>query len=101
MRKTRFPELNYDETGKGLWRIMDDEGATIGPHYASKSELLADLERYASDYFGTPNPRMVALQARLDEAVELLREASDVINLPWHDARRAFLSRINADGGVK
>ena len=42
-----------------------------------------------------------ALQARLDEAVELLREASDVINLPWHDARRAFLSRINADGGVK
>ena len=59
----------------------------------AKNELL--------DEFYKASIERNALQARLDEAVELLREASDVINLPWHDARRAFLSRINADGGVK
>ena len=74
-RPTRFPELFYDEAVKGLWRIMDADGAVIGPHYASKAELLADLDRYAADYFGTPNPRMVALTAQRDAlrgALELI-----------------------------
>jgi hypothetical protein len=31
------------------------------------------------------------LRAKLDEAIALLRDASDVINLSWHDRRRAFL----------
>ena len=36
------------------------------------------------------------LRASLNEAVGLLRDAADVINLPWHDKRRAFLSRLDA-----
>ena len=71
-RPTRFPGLFYDEAAKGLWRIMDADGAGIGQLYASKAELLADLDRYAADYFGTPNPRMVALTAQRDAMREAL-----------------------------
>jgi len=39
------------------------------------------------------------LRAALVEAVGLLRDASDVINLPWHDKRRRFLATL--DGGAK
>lgn len=50
-RPTRFSELAYTKTGPALWRIVDaDTGAAIGPLYASKMELLADLPRYAKDY---------------------------------------------------
>ncbi len=48
---TRFAELAYTQTGPGLWRIVaTDTGNTIGPFYATKAELLADLARYAKDY---------------------------------------------------
>ena len=47
--RTRFPELNYERHGK-VWRFLDSTtGAAVGPTYASKAELLADLERYAYD----------------------------------------------------
>lgn len=51
IHKTRYPELGYEQHDKGLWRIMAlPEGQAVGPHYASKAELLADLNRFASDY---------------------------------------------------
>lgn len=40
--------------------------------------------------------QQIAYRSLLDEAVQLLRDASEVINLPWHDSRRAFLARIDA-----
>jgi len=50
-RPTRLPELSYEKHAAGLWRIIaTDTGQAIGPHYASKAELLADLERYAREY---------------------------------------------------
>ncbi len=51
LRKTRFPELAYTNITPGLWRIVDTSTKqTVGPHYATKAELLADLERYARDF---------------------------------------------------
>ena len=52
--KTRYPELTFREIEKGLWRIFSQfEGETkpgcVGPHYHSKKELLADLDRYAKE----------------------------------------------------
>lgn len=50
-RPTRFSELAYTQTAPGLWRIVDTgTGLTIGPFYATKAELLADLARYAKNY---------------------------------------------------
>jgi hypothetical protein len=51
IRPTRYPELGYRNDGHKLWRIyvVEDE-ATIGPHYATKAELLADLYRFAKEY---------------------------------------------------
>lgn len=49
--KTRYKELNYEQHGKTLWRIIDSEtGSAIGPLYLSKAELLSDLHRYATEY---------------------------------------------------
>jgi hypothetical protein len=51
MRATRFKELCYVQIDRNLWRITDAQtGATIGPFYKTKAELLADLARYAKDY---------------------------------------------------
>ena len=50
-RPTRYAELAYAKHAANLWRIIDAEtGAAIGPHYATKAELLGDLARYAKDY---------------------------------------------------
>ena len=51
IRLTRYPELGYRCNAPGLWRIVDkDTGASVGPLYRSKGELLADLNRYATAY---------------------------------------------------
>lgn len=50
IRRTRFPELNYQRQWD-CWRIVTaDDEAAIGPQYRSQAELLADLDRYASVY---------------------------------------------------
>ena len=50
-RTTRFAELGYRNEAHGLWRIVALDGEqSVGPYYASKAELLADLERYAREY---------------------------------------------------
>lgn len=49
--KTRFPELGFAKCGKNDWRFVATEGwTTVGPYYASKVELLCDLDRYAREY---------------------------------------------------
>lgn len=53
--RTRFEELGYTHVAPGLWRFVDitefprDKWAglpVVGPHYGTKAELLADMERY-------------------------------------------------------
>lgn len=51
IRPTRFPELGYACDAPGLWRIYDTStGGAIGPFYATKAELLADLARFAREF---------------------------------------------------
>lgn len=56
---TRFAELGFINQEPGLWRFVDKQNpistspygfATIGPQYATKAELLADLSRFATEY---------------------------------------------------
>ena len=50
-RPTRFAELAYANHAPGLWRIIaTDTDQAVGPFYASKAELLADLDRYATSF---------------------------------------------------
>lgn len=53
MNYTRYPMLGYGKTGD-VWRFYHLEGkpAVVGPIYHSKSELLADLTRYAEEEWG-------------------------------------------------
>ncbi len=57
---TRFKELGFTNQEPGLWRFVDisegidrDRPRTIGPMYASKAELLADLTDYAAQFGAT------------------------------------------------
>jgi hypothetical protein len=50
-KPTRFDELGYMNIDENLWRIVSmEDGAVIGPQYKTKTELLCDLERYATEY---------------------------------------------------
>jgi len=51
MTQTRYAELAYEQRGTNLWRIIST--AAIGPHYKSRAELLADLDRFAREYGAT------------------------------------------------
>lgn len=52
--KTRYRLLGYQRQGSRpwwAWRIIDlQTGHPIGPQYRSRSELLGDLDRFASVY---------------------------------------------------
>lgn len=53
--KTRFPELLYGNLGKRHgWSFFTNEPhpARVGPIYATRAELLADLTRYARENWG-------------------------------------------------
>lgn len=59
-RKTQYPELGYRMDSVANWRIVDTEtDASIGPCYASKAELLADLYRFAKEFGVIPPPDCV------------------------------------------
>jgi len=55
LRETRYANLRYHQTPAG-WRVVDchEPGrfADVGPIYATRAELLADLDRYASETWG-------------------------------------------------
>jgi len=49
--KTRFKELNYCKIPPNQWSFVSTEtNQPIGMRYASKVELLADLDRFAREY---------------------------------------------------
>ena len=53
IRPTRFNLLGYRQDAAQLWRLYNLDGYephAVGPHYRTKAELLADLERYAREY---------------------------------------------------
>jgi hypothetical protein len=56
VRNTRFDGLGYvpPSCNGDAWRFVDmtdpQRNALVGPHYRTKAELLADLERYAKEY---------------------------------------------------
>ena len=54
MYKTAYPEITYSQVVKGTWRIFtqweeEDHPSAVGKFYASRIELLCDLERYAKE----------------------------------------------------
>ena len=86
---TRYPELGIAQHGPGLWRIISDgdyyKGAT-GPHYATKGEAFADLDRFASLYGATgaepyspESARLLARVAELEADNKALRDALERI----------------------
>jgi hypothetical protein len=54
IRETRYPGLGYRKDDRQLWRFyaLDDpqRPAAVGPHYRTRRELLADVDRYARAY---------------------------------------------------
>ena len=51
--KTRFTELGFTMIEPGCWQFLnlaDGEPSQVGTHYASKAELMANIERYAAEY---------------------------------------------------
>ena len=51
VRPTRFHELGYVRLSASLWRIVTTEDlVTVGPLYRTRTELLSNLECYASFY---------------------------------------------------
>ena len=107
IRPTRYPDLGYMEHG-GVWRIVTTEdGAAVGPQYATKAELLADLDRYAAEYLGKPDPRDARIR-ELEGALALFTEgrvpAIEKADAEWLDgflANRRHARRILAEGSVK
>ena len=58
IRPTRFPLLGFRRDAAQLWRFYSLDGETphsVGPHYRTKTELLADLERFAHEYVADSN----------------------------------------------
>ncbi len=51
-RPTRFAVLKFYSWG-GDWRFADACGHTIGPIYATKAELLADVDRFYAERWAT------------------------------------------------
>lgn len=60
IHQTRFEGLGYTNSnpaGVALWRFVDmhegeENARTVGQHYPTKTELLADMDRYAKDSWG-------------------------------------------------
>ena len=93
-RPTRFKELGYRQDGPSLWRICDvrdEPPAAVGPFYKTKAGLLADLDRYASEYgcdgstsrlagvVADVTAATIAVQARLNCDHEVAREIAEAV----------------------
>ncbi len=58
VRPTRYVYLGYVQDGPRLWRLVDlthevcGLNPRVGPHYPTRAELLADLERYTRACWG-------------------------------------------------
>ena len=91
--RTRYTELGYRKDGPNLWRICaTDDGSAVGPHYRTKAELLADLERFAAE-FGCEDAQAAALEAQ--ELIEtLLKALHGALESPCHRIRRRIREAI-------
>lgn len=62
VNRTRIVGLGFCNPAVGLWRFADlHDGVTqpprlVGPNYATKTELLADFDRYARESWGYGEP---------------------------------------------
>ena len=77
VNKTCYKELGYAQCDKGLWRIVDltdGEMQCIGPHYKTKAELLANLDRYAGQFGCKAAPEQTSLQT-LQTLLDMANEA--------------------------
>jgi len=62
--RTRYPELGYTRIGSD-WRFVAMDGCQpVGSYYPSRTELLADLYRYARDYGCETGPSPETLRGR-------------------------------------
>jgi hypothetical protein len=73
VKRTRFPELSYQEQGRGNWRLIDSEtGSVVGRDYPTEKALLGDLQRQAEVRGFAPTPAAEhwseAIRRRLTEA---------------------------------
>lgn len=93
MNPTRFKELGYVKVAPGLWRIVSrEDGAAIGPHYPSKAELMADLERYAIEYGVSSTVGVGQAKLRLDTF------AANVLLISTSPAPSKFGLWVGGDG---
>jgi hypothetical protein len=64
IRPTRFHGIGYRQDGPTLWRFYDTDGdrpAAVGPHYRTKAELLADCDRYCTEYGADAVPTVLKI----------------------------------------
>ncbi len=48
---SRYKELGWTKIDRNLYRFVDASTQNcIGPYYATKAELLADMDRFARDF---------------------------------------------------
>jgi hypothetical protein len=79
VRETAYPALGFVKQAEDLWRIVDrqSEDAPIGPLYKSRSELLADLVRFAGEYGCAP-----AAAPNLMNGIRVYARRGNVIFIP-------------------
>ena len=88
IHKTRFKELGFWQIEPGCWSFVDltDKPAQVGAHYATKQELLANCEQYATEFGcdgATPKQRTAqTLISRFNIGV-LATAAGNVANSTW------------------
>ena len=52
---TRFDNLGFGKVAAGVWRFFDissNRPSAVGATYATKAELLSDLQRYGVEWAG-------------------------------------------------
>jgi len=53
IKRTREAEMGYGKIATGCWRfisLQDGRASVVGHQYATKDELLADCERYLTEW---------------------------------------------------
>jgi hypothetical protein len=89
VHKTRFHELGYWMVEPGCWQVVDLQGhrpSQVGPQYATKAELLANLEAYATEYGcdgANPKPALRNL-TDAETATVLCALRNFQVNPSWH-----------------
>jgi hypothetical protein len=96
--KTRFDEIRFHQPFPGVWRFVDAEDRDVGPQYATRAELLADLERYAAEYgcVGAVDVN-ATLRARVAKLEEALRATLYALQSECATRGDAWIARASGD----